>query len=73
MLTFVELLEELAKREIALSPAEVQRMTERFGEKTLQMGHFQKDGSLRIPVDCIFEAVDSFGSQKLIETVETLA
>ena len=72
MLTFVQFLEELAKQEITLSPAEVQHMTARFGQKTLQMGHLQEDGSLRIPVDCIVEAVHSLGSQKLTEAVETL-
>jgi len=36
---------------VALSPAEVCRMRDRFGDKTLQMGHLEEDGSLSIPVD----------------------
>jgi hypothetical protein len=45
MLTFTQLLEELAQKEITLYAAEVQRMKDRFGDKTLQMGHLQEDGS----------------------------
>jgi hypothetical protein len=72
MLTFTQLLEELAQKEITLYPAEVQRMKDRFGDKTLQMGHLQEDGSMTIPVDCVLEAVQSIGSQTLSEAVETL-
>jgi len=56
-LSFVEFLEELAQQEIGLASGEVRRMRERFGEKTLQMGHLQADGSMSIPVDCILESV----------------
>jgi hypothetical protein len=45
-LGFVELLEELAQEEVTLTPAEVRRMRERFGEKALQMGHLREDGSM---------------------------
>ena len=72
MLTFTQLLEELAQKEITLHAAEVQRMKDRFGDKTLQMGHLQEDGSMTIPVDCVLEAVQSIGSQTLSEAVETL-
>jgi len=72
MLTFVELLEGLAKQDITLIPAEVERMTERFGNKTLQMGTLNEDGSLSVPVECIVEAVQSLGNQTLIEAVEGL-
>jgi acetolactate synthase regulatory subunit len=72
MLTFVEFLEELSQDHVTLSPAEMLRMTERFGSKVLQMGHLQEDGSLNIPVDCIVEATQSLGSQTLTEAVETL-
>jgi hypothetical protein len=71
-LSFVEFLEELAQQEIALAPGEVRRMRESFGDKTLQMGHLQADGSMSIPVDCILESVQSLGSQKLSEAVEAL-
>ena len=47
-------------------------MATRFGEKALQMGHLQDDGSMKIPVDCIVEAAQSLGSQRLNQTVETL-
>jgi len=49
MLAFVQFLEELATDHVTLTPAEVQRMRDRFGDKTLQMGHFEDDGSLSIP------------------------
>ena len=72
MLTFVQFLEELSKEEIALSPSEVLQMRQRFGDKTLQMGHLREDGSMRVPVDCIIEAVQSLDSRKLGEAIETL-
>jgi formate dehydrogenase maturation protein FdhE len=72
MLTFIQFLEELSKDHVTLSPAEVQRMRDRFGDKALQMGHLQEDGSMSIPVDSIVEAVQSLGSQKLNEAVENL-
>ena len=39
-------------------------MRERFGDKTLQMGHIREDGSMSVPVDCIVESVQSLGGQK---------
>ena len=72
MLTFIEFLEELSQDHVEISPAEVQRMTERFGSKALQMGHLQEDGSMSIPVDCVVKAVQSLGSQTLTEAVVTL-
>lgn len=72
MLTFIQFLEELSKDHVTLSPAEVQRMRSRFGDKTLQMGHLEEDGSMSIPVDSIVEAVRSLGTRKLNEAVENL-
>jgi hypothetical protein len=72
MLTFIQLLEELSKEEVTLTPAEVRRMRDRFGDKTLQMGHLREDGSLSVPVDSLVEAVRLVGSQKLHEAVENL-
>jgi hypothetical protein len=72
MLTFIQFLEELSKDHVTLNPAEVQRMRDRFGDKTLQMGHLEEDGSLSIPVDSIVDAVQSLGSRKLHEAVENL-
>lgn len=72
MLTFVELLEGLARQDVTLLPSEVQRMIERFGNKTLQMGTLNEDGSLSVPIECIVEAVQSLGNQTLIEAVEGL-
>jgi hypothetical protein len=69
MLTFVQFLEELSKEEIALSPSEVLHMRQRFGDGTLQMGHLREDGSMRVPVDCIIEAVRSLDSRKLSEAI----
>ena len=72
MSTFTEFLEELAQKEIRLSAAEVQRMRDRFGDKTLQMGHLQEDGSMSIPLECVIEAVQSIGRRTLTEAVASL-
>jgi hypothetical protein len=72
MLTFIELLEELSHKEVLLGAADVERMTRRFGRKTLQMGTINGDGSLSIPLECILEAVHSLGNQKLAEVVQAL-
>ena len=72
MLTFKQFLTELAREDVTLSPDEVRNLTERFGKKVLQMGHLQEDGSLLVPVDCIVEAAQSLGSQKLTEAVQSL-
>ena len=69
MLTFVQFLEELTQHEVALSAAEVQRMVDRYGQRTLHMGNLQEDGSLTVPVDCIVEAVQSLGNRTLTEAV----
>jgi hypothetical protein len=47
MLPFVQFLEELSTDHVALRPAEVRRMRARFGDKSLQMGHLEDDGSHR--------------------------
>jgi hypothetical protein len=72
MLAFVQFLEELSTDHVTLSPGEVRRMRGRFGDKTLQMGHLEADGSLSTPVDSIVEAVQSVGSQRLNEALENL-
>jgi hypothetical protein len=72
MLTFIQFLEELSKDSATLSPAEVERMRNRFGDKVLQMGHLADDGSMSIAVESIVEAVQSLGSRKLNEAVENL-
>jgi|SRR5712692_5146450 len=72
MLTFVQFLEELTQQEVVLNPADVQRVVDRYGPKTLQMGNLQEDGSLTVPVDCIVEAVQSLGNRALMEAVEGL-
>ena len=72
MLTFIQLLEELSKEDIVLAAPEVARMRERFGDKTLQMGHLREDGGMQVPVDCIFEAVHSLDNRELSHAIESL-
>jgi len=72
MLTFIQFIEELAKKDLAIPPADAERMRQRFGDKALKMGHLQEDGSILVPVDCVLEAVRSLGSQTLAEAAETL-
>lgn len=72
MLTFAQFVEEISRDQITLSPAEVRRMRNRFGDKTLQMGHLEADGSMRVPMDCILEAARSLGAGALSEAAKTL-
>jgi len=72
MLTFVDFLEELTKKELTLNPAEVRRMVNRCGPKVLQMGNLQEDGSLLVPVDCILEAVQSLENRALADAIKGL-
>ena len=72
MLTFIQFLEELSKDHVTLSPLEVRRMRDRFGDRVLQMGRLDEDGSMSIEMDSIVEAVQSLGSRKLNEAVENL-
>jgi hypothetical protein len=72
MLTFIQFIEEIAKKDLTIPPADVERMRERFGDKVLRMGHHREDGSMLVPVDCVLEAVQSLGPKTLTEAVETL-
>jgi hypothetical protein len=72
MLTFKQFVTELASDDVTLSPAELREMTARFGDKVLQMGHVEPDGSMIVPVDCIVEAARSLGTRALIEAAESL-
>ena len=71
-LTFKQLVTELAREDVTLSPAEVQEMAKRFGKKVLQMGHVEEDGSMLVLVDCILEAARSLEPQTLTEAAEIL-
>lgn len=72
MLTPIQFLEEISKKDLAIPPADVERMRQRFGEKVLKMGHIQEDGSMLVPVDCVLEAAQSLEPQTLTEAAETL-
>jgi hypothetical protein len=72
MLTFIQFLEEISKKDLTVPPADVERMRQRFGDKVLKMGHLQEDGSMLVPVDCVMEAAQSFESRTLTEAAETL-
>lgn len=71
-MTFKQLVTELAREDVTLSPAELKEMVARFGEKALQMGHVEQDGSMVVPVECIVEAVRSLGSRTLAEAAESI-
>jgi hypothetical protein len=72
ILTFKQLVTELAREDVTLSPAELKEMVARFGEKALQMGHVEQDGSMVVPVEWIVEAVRSLGSRTLAEAAESI-
>jgi hypothetical protein len=72
MLTFKQFVTELAMEDVSLSSAEVGEMTARFGEKVLQMGRIEEDGSMRVPIDCVVEAARSVSAQTLTEAAESI-
>ena len=72
MLTFKQFVTELAREDVTIAPAEVQEMSKRFGDKVLQMGHLEDDGSMLVPVDCVLEAARSLETQTLTEAAEIL-
>ena len=72
MLTFKELLNELAREDVTISPIEVEEMRTRFGDKVLHMGHRNEDGSMNVPVDCIVEASRSLEAHTLTEAAEII-
>ena len=72
MLTFKQFLHELAREDATISPMEVEEMIQRFGDKVLQMGHRNEDGSMDVPVDCIVEAARSLEAHTLTEAAEII-
>ena len=72
MLTFKQFINELAREDITISSIDVERMRKRFGDKVLQMGHLNQDGSMNIPVDCIVEAARSLEAHTLTEAAEII-
>src|ERR1035437_49892 len=72
MLTFKQLLNELAREDVTISPMDVEEMRTRFGDKVLQMGHLNEDGSMDVPVDCIVEAARSLEAHTLTEAAEII-
>lgn len=71
MLTFKQFVTELAREDVIISPSEIEEMKHRFGDKVLQMGHLNQDGSMNVPVDCIVEAARSLEAHTLTEAAET--
>ncbi len=72
MLSFIQFIEEIARKDLTIPPADVERMQIRFGDRILKMGHLQEDGSMLVPVDCVVEAAQSLGTQTLTEAAEIL-
>jgi glutamine phosphoribosylpyrophosphate amidotransferase len=73
MLTFKQLLNELAREDATISPMEVAEMRKRFGDKVLRMGHLNEDGSMDVPVDCIVEAARSLEAHTLTEAAAIIS
>jgi len=63
MTTFKDFVADLARDEVTITPAEVAEMRAHFGDKVLQMGHLQPDGSINVPVDCVVSAARSLGKR----------
>lgn len=72
MTTFKQFVAELASEDVIVSPIEIEEMRRRFGNRVLQMGHLQDDGSMLVPVDCLVEGARSLGAQALTEAAESL-
>ena len=72
MLTFKQFVTELAREDVIISPSEIEEMKHRFGDKVLQMGHRNQDGSINVPVDCIVEAARSLEARILTEAAEVI-
>jgi len=76
MLTFIQLLEDLADtgRTIRIPASEVDRLVDRFGARVRQMGRWNasSDGSLEVPVSVVSEAAIQLGIDTLTEAVEQL-
>ena len=72
MLTFKQFVTELAREDVIISPSEIEEMKHRFGDKVLQMGHLNQDGSMNVPVDCIVEAARPLEAHTLAEAAETI-
>jgi hypothetical protein len=76
MAKFAELLEEIASAEpvISISPAGVNSLVRRFGNRVRQMGRWNvnTDGSLDIPVAVIREAASELSSQTLLDALTEL-
>jgi hypothetical protein len=76
MLTFIQLLEDLADtgRTITIPASEVDRLVDRFGGRVRQMGRWNasSDGSLEVPVSVVREAAIQLGIDTLTEVVEEL-
>jgi hypothetical protein len=72
MLTLIQFVEEISKKDLPIPLFDVDRMRQQFGDKVLKMGHVQEDGSMLVPVDCLIEAAQSLESQTLAEAAETL-
>jgi hypothetical protein len=72
MLTFKQFVAELATEDVTISSAELREMTERFGDKVLQMGHLQPDGSMLVPIDCILEGARSVSARTITEAAESI-
>ena len=72
-MTFKEFVAGLAREDLKLSPAEVSRMRKRFGDKVLQMGHLEEDGSMLVPVECVLKAAQELGAAALTEAAESMS
>lgn len=73
MPTFAELIEEITSAEpvISISPAEVNSLDRRFGDRVRQIGRWNvsTDGSLDIPVAVVREAAMEVDSRTLLEAL----
>jgi hypothetical protein len=76
MLTFIQLLEDLADtgRSIRIPASDVDRLVDRFGGRVREMGRWNasSDGSVEIPVSVVREAAIQLGIDTLTEAVEEL-
>ena len=71
-MTFSQFVMELAGEDVTLSAPDVQRLRSRYGDKVMQMGSIEPDGSMRIPIDCVVIAARALRTGTLVDAARSI-
>jgi hypothetical protein len=72
MVTVIQFIEEISKKDLTLPPARVKQLRQRFGEKVFRMGYLHEDGTMLVPAGCVCQAARTLGTRTLAEAAEIL-